>query len=123
VASQYSGYAYPGLSNAKVNGTLTQDENLGDLAGVELAWDAFTNAQLAPNLGAKQTLYRSWSELWAQQISPTEAAQRIATDVHAPGQWRSNGPLANQPAFGESFSCKAGQPMRRSEAEQIKIWR
>lgn len=123
VAAQYGGYAYPGLGNAKVNGTLTQDENLGDLAGVELAWDAFTNAQLAPNLGAKQTLYRSWSELWAQQISSTEAAQRIATDVHAPGQWRSNGPLANQPAFGESFSCKAGQPMRRSEAEQIKIWR
>ena len=123
VTAQYGGYAYPALSNAKVNGTLTQDENLADLAGVELAWDAFTNAQLAPNLGAKQTLFRSWSELWAQRISPTEAAQRIATDVHAPGQWRSNGPLVNQPAFGESFSCKAGQPMRRSEAEQIKIWR
>ncbi|RYG12697.1 MAG: hypothetical protein EON92_07630, partial [Burkholderiales bacterium] len=43
--------------------------------------------------------------------------------VHAPGQWRSNGPLANLPAFGESFSCKAGQPMRRSDAEQISIWR
>jgi putative endopeptidase len=123
VTSQYGGYAYPAVGNAKVNGTLTQDENLGDLAGVELAWDAFTNAQLAPNLGAKQTLFRSWSELWAQQITSADAAQRIATDVHAPGQWRSNGPLANQPAFGESFSCKAGQPMRRSDAEQIKLWR
>jgi putative endopeptidase len=123
VTSQYGGYAYPAVGNAKVNGALTQDENLGDLAGVELAWDAFTNAQLAPNLGAKQTLFRSWSELWAQQITPADAAQRIATDVHAPGQWRSNGPLANQPAFGESFSCKAGQPMRRSDAEQIKLWR
>lgn len=123
VAAQYNGYPYPASSNAKVNGTLTQDENLADLAGVELAWDAFTNAQLAPNLGAKQTLFRSWSELWAQQISTAEAAQRIATDVHAPGQWRSNGPLTNQPAFGESFSCKAGQPMRRSDADQIKLWR
>ncbi|HEX7803125.1 MAG TPA: M13 family metallopeptidase [Pseudoxanthomonas sp.] len=123
VAAQYGGYAYPEVANGKVNGTLTLDENLADLAGVELAWDAFTNAQLAPNLGAKQTLFRSWSELWAQRISPTEAAQRIATDVHAPGQWRSNGPLVNQPAFGETFSCKVGQPMRRSEAEQIKIWR
>lgn len=123
VAAQYNGYAYPDVANGKVNGTLTLDENLADLAGMELAWDAFTNAQLAPNLGAKQTLFRSWSELWAQRISPTEAAQRIATDVHAPGQWRSNGPLVNQLAFGETFSCKAGQPMRRSEAEQIKIWR
>jgi putative endopeptidase len=123
VAAQYSGYAYPGVASAKVNGSLTQDENIADLAGVELAWDAFTNAQLAPNLGAKQTLFRTWSELWAQQVSPAEAAQRVTTDMHAPGQWRSNGPLANQPAFGESFTCKAGQPMRRSDAEQIRVWR
>ncbi len=123
VASQYAGYAYPGVTNAKVNGSLTLEENLADLAGVELAWDAFTLNQLAPNLGAKQTLYRSWSELWAQQIPPAEAAQRIATDVHAPGLWRSNGPLVNQPAFADTFSCKAGQAMRRGDAEQIKIWR
>ena len=123
VAAQYAGYDYPGVTGSKVNGSLTRDENMADLAGVELAWDAFTNAQLAPNLGAKQTLFRTWSELWAQQVSPTEAAQRVITDVHAPGQWRSNGPLANQPAFGESFTCKSGQPMRRSDAEQIRIWR
>lgn len=123
VSAQYAGYDYPGVTGSKVNGSLTQDENMADLAGVELAWDAFTNAQLAPNLGAKQTLFRTWSELWAQQVSPAEAVQRVSTDVHAPGQWRSNGPLANQPAFGESFTCKAGQPMRRSDAEQIKIWR
>ncbi|RZA35714.1 MAG: M13 family peptidase, partial [Lysobacteraceae bacterium] len=119
VAAQYSGYAYPGVANAKLNGKLTQDEDMADLVGVELAWDAFTNAQLAPNQGAKQTLFRSWSELWGQHVSPSESAQRIATDVHAPGQWRSNGPLANLPAFGESFNCKVGQPMRRSDAEQI----
>ena len=123
VAAQYNGYAYPGLTAAKVNGTLTLDENMADLAGVELAWDAYTNAELAPNTGAKQTMFRTWSELWAQQLSAGEAAQRIATDVHAPGQWRSNGPLSNQPAFGASFSCKAGQPMRRADAEQISIWR
>ncbi|MEP6907882.1 MAG: M13 family metallopeptidase [Pseudoxanthomonas sp.] len=123
VAAQYSGYAYPEVANAKLNGQLTQQEDLADLVGVELAWEAFTNAQLAPNLGAKQTFFRSWSELWAQQVSPSEAAQRLTTDVHAPGQLRSNGPLANLPPFGESFSCKASQPMRRIDAEQISIWR
>ncbi len=123
VAAQYSGYAYPGVANAKVNGNLTRDEDIADLAGVELAWDAFNKAQPAPRLGARQTLFRTWSELWAQQVSPSEAAQRISTDAHAPGQWRSNGPLANQPSFGEAFTCKAGQPMRRGDAEQIRIWR
>jgi putative endopeptidase len=123
LAAQYNGYAYPGVPDRKVNGTLTTDSNLADLAGVELAWDAFVFTQLAPNPGAKQTLFRSWAELWAQQVSPAEAGQRVVADRHAPGQWRSNGPLANQPAFAETFSCKAGQPMRRGDAEQIGIWR
>ena len=123
VAAQYAGYAYPGVAGAKVDGGLTRDENIADLAGVELAWAAFNHAQPESNLGARQTLFRTWSELWAQQVSPSEATQRVSTDAHAPGQWRSNGPLANQPAFAEAFACKAGQPMRRSDAEQIRIWR
>ena len=67
--------------------------------------------------------FRSWSQLWAQHVSEAEATQRLSTEVRAPGQWRSNGPLANQPAFSETFACKAGQPMRRADAEQISIWR
>ena len=68
VAAQYNGYSYPGVTGARVNGNLTLDENLADLAGVELAWDAYTHAELAPNLGAKQTLFRTWSELWASNL-------------------------------------------------------
>ena len=123
VTQQYSGYAFPGLTGTKVNGALTVDANMADLSGVELSWDAFTAAQAAPAVDARKTFYRSWSELWAQQLSQAEATQRVSTEVRAPGQWRSNGPLANQPAFAETFSCKAGQAMRRSDAEQIKIWR
>ena len=123
VAQQFSGYAYPGVANAKVNGKLTQEANLADLSGVELAWDAYSNEQAAPTADARKTLFRSWSQLWAQHVSEAEATQRLSTEVRAPGQWRSNGPLANQPAFSETFACKAGQPMRRADAEQISIWR
>ena len=123
VALQYGGYPYPALTGTNVNGPLTRNENMADLAGVELAWDAFLTANPEPNPGARQALFRAWSELWAQQLSPAEAAQRAATNLHAPGQWRANGPLANLPAFGDAFACKPGQPMRRAEADEIRIWR
>lgn len=123
VALQYDGYTFPIGATTRVNGTRTLEENMADLAGLELAWDAFTTSQPAPNPEAKQALFRSWSALWAQQLSPLEATQRAATDLHAPGQWRANGPLANQPAFGEAFECKVGQPMRRAETDEIRIWR
>ena len=123
VVQQFNGYAYPGVANAKVNGSLTLDANLADLSGVELAWDAYIAEQASPTADARKTLFRSWSQLWAQHVSAAEATQRLSTEARAPGQWRSNGPLANQPAFSETFACKAGQPMRRSDAEQISIWR
>lgn len=123
MALQYGSYPYPALTGTNVDGTLTRNENMADLAGVELAWDAFSAAHPEPNPGAKQALFRAWAELWAQQLSPAEAAQRAATNAHAPGQWRTNGPLANHPAFGDAFECKPGEPMRRAETDEIRIWR
>lgn len=123
VAAQYSAYDFPGVKGAKVNGTLTQEENLADIAGLELAWAAYTAQEPKAKPAQQQGFFRAWSALWAQQLSPNEAVRRLTADIRAPGLWRSNGTLANLPAFGATFSCKAGQPMQRSEAEQIKVWR
>ncbi|QJD68217.1 M13 family metallopeptidase [Xanthomonas campestris pv. badrii] len=123
VANQFAAYPYPGVPTAKVNGTQTAEENLADLAGVELAWQAFSKAQPATTEADKQAFFTAWAGLWAQQLSPNEAVQRASADIRAPGQWRTNGPLSNLPEFGAAFSCKAGQPMQRVDADQIKIWR
>ncbi|MFT4198007.1 MAG: M13 family metallopeptidase [Pseudoxanthomonas sp.] len=123
LAAQYDSYPYPGLAGTRVNGALTRDENLADLSGVELAWDAYTNAQVAPNEGAKQTFFRSWAQLWAQQVSPQEAAVRATSLASAPGPLRSNGPLQDQAAFAGAFQCKPGNPMLRPQADQIVVWR
>ncbi len=123
IATQYGAYAWPVLKNVKVNGTLTQDENLADLAGIELAWDAFAAEQPQADAAARQSFHKAWARLWAQNLSEAEAAQRAAVDAHAPGQWRTNGPLSQQPAFAQAFTCKAGQPMQAAEAQQIRIWR
>ncbi len=107
LAAQYSGYPYPGLATARVNGALTKDEDMADLAGVELAWAALTTAQTGLEKPAKQAFYQSWARLWQQQTSQDVATRNAAIDVHAPGQWRANGPLVNQPAFAETYTCKA----------------
>jgi putative endopeptidase len=123
IATQYSAYPYPGVPNAKVNGNLTAEENLADQAGVDLAWQAFATAQPQVNQASKQAFFDAWAGLWAQQLSPNEAVQRATADVRSPGKWRTNGPLSNLPEFGATFSCKPGQPMQRTEAEQIRVWR
>ncbi|GAB3054934.1 M13 family metallopeptidase [Stenotrophomonas tumulicola] len=122
VAAQYGSYDFPGVKGAKVNGTLTQEENLADLAGLELAWEAY--AALEPNAkpADQQAFFSAWAALWGQQLSPNEAVARVGADIRAPGKWRTNGPLSNLPAFSASFSCKPGQPMQRIEAEQIRVW-
>jgi putative endopeptidase len=147
---QYGAYKWPGLPGTFVAGDQTRVENAADLAGVELAMDAMQAAMPAtatppapvpatasqsakkkpaapapadPGLLARQAFYQGWARLWAQQMSP-DVAQRIASsDVHAPGQWRANGPLANDPGFGAAFSCKAGTPMQRAAPQQVRIWR
>ena len=48
--------------------------------------------------------------------------QRILTDPHAPGRWRTNGPIANMPEFAAAFGCKPGDPMVRGDAVRASIW-
>ena len=123
LVAQYGVYAWPGLTGMKIDGRRTRDENAADLAGVELAWDALAAAQPALASEGKQAFFKGWAQLWPQQMSSDIALRMSAANVHAPGQWRTNGPLADTPAFGAAFSCKAGTPLQRASGEQVSIWR
>ncbi|MCR6685030.1 M13 family metallopeptidase [Pseudoxanthomonas sp.] len=123
VANQFAGYDYPGVRGAKVNGGLVKDESLADLAGLELALEAYAKANPGAKPVDQQSFFRAWSRLWGQQLTANAATERLTADIHAPGLLRSNVPLSNLPAFGAAYGCKAGQPMQRAEAEQIRIWR
>jgi len=122
LVAQYGTYPWPGLGTM-LNGRQTRDENAADIAGVELAWDALTAAQPALADTGRQAFYQAWARLWPQQVSRDMATRLASSDVHAPGQWRANGPLANQPAFGTAFQCKAETPMQRAPDQQVSIWR
>ena len=123
LATQYHTYVFPGAADAMVDGTRNRDANAADLAGLELAWAAWQASDDAPASEASQEFFRGWAGLWRQQASPDAAAIAAASQLQTPGQWRTNGPLANMPAFGETFQCKPGTPMQRAETEQVSIWR
>jgi putative endopeptidase len=122
VSTQYGAFDYPGLKGIKVNGAQTGDENIADLAGVELAWAAYRAAEPSAAKPSNESFYKGWASLWPQHMTTEAAQQRAATSVHAPGQWRTNGPLRNQPSFGETFGCKAGNAMMLPADQQIRLF-
>ena len=123
VAAQYARQDFPGLKGRRVDGALVRNVALADQAGLALAAQAHAKAVPQANQASKQAFFTAWSQLWAQQVSEASAAERLKTDIHAPGPLRSNVPLGNLPGFGAAFGCKAGQPMQYPEADQIDIWR
>jgi putative endopeptidase len=122
VASLYDTFPYPLLSGVRVNGRLTRDENMADLAGLELARNAMSAALPAGGIDADKAFYRGWAQVWAQQVTKDEAQRRTLQDVRAPGEWRANGPIMQQAAFGTAYGCKLGSPMQPKPEDRISIF-
>jgi putative endopeptidase len=126
IVRQFDGYVVVGDLHA--NGEATQGENIADLAGVELGWDAFTRtAQYREGrpLGGftpAQRFFIGWALAWMNQIRPENLALRVKTDVHAPSFLRVSGPLANLPQFYEAFGVQPGDRMHRPESARVRIW-
>ncbi len=123
---QFNGYeASPGKH---VNGKLTLGENIADLGGLSVAYEAFKRATegqpdaMVEGLPRDQRFFLNWGTVWRRNFTPEELAVRLQTDPHAPANFRAIGAPSNLPAFAAAFSCKAGDPMVRDGDRQIVIW-
>jgi len=121
VAMQYGGYSVP-VVGTRLNGAQVRDVAIADQAGLELAWNAFNAAQPAASKDARQAFFNGWARLWPQQLTKEAAAQRVANNVYAPGQWRVNGPLFNLVGFGDAFGCKSGSAMQAKAEQRTVLW-
>ncbi|WP_043958550.1 M13 family metallopeptidase [Lysobacter sp. A03] len=121
VVAQYSGFDYPMLGGVKVNAMATRDENIADIAGVQLAWEAYNKAVPDADKKAREAFFEGWAGLWPQHLSAESAAQLAKHGVHAPGKWRTNGPLMNMAAFGTTYGCKAAAPMQLKADDRIVL--
>ncbi len=126
VVQQYNGYVI--LDTLHVNGRLTLGENLADLGGLSIAYEAFKNTKQGKSntkidgFTPDQRFFLNWSQVWRNNILPEAAAQRILTDTHSPGMYRSNGPLTNIDAFYKAFDVKEGDKMYKAPEKRTRIW-
>jgi len=121
--------AYEGLPGVPLNGEFTLGENIGDLGGINVAYDglmAHLAANGRPNLidgyTPEQRFFISWGTIWRTKMTAEQVRISIKTDPHALGMFRAVGPLSNMPAFYEAFDVSEGDAMYRSEEERVKIW-
>jgi putative endopeptidase len=119
---------FEALPKKFVNGDATQGENIADLGGVVMGYEAFkktnqykTNQKIA-KLTPDQRYFLAYGYAWMVNIKKEALAQQMMTDVHAPAKYRINGPLSNIPEFYKAFNIKEGSKMRQSDKDRVVIW-
>ncbi len=126
LVAQYG--AFSPLPGYHVNGELTLGENIGDNSGLAVAYKAYKlslNGKKAPvidGLTGDQRFYMGWSQVWRMKMREPAQIVQIKTDPHAPGQFRANGTMRNQPGFYEAFKVKDGDKMYLAPKERVIIW-
>lgn len=126
VVRQFNEYTV--LDSVHVNGNLTLGENLADLGGLAIAYEAFKKtAQGKSNekidgFTPDQRFFLSWAQVWRTSARDEQTALMIKTDPHSPAKWRCNGPLSNMPEFYAAFNVKPGDKMYRADSVRAKVW-
>ena len=125
LAKQYDSYeALPGLH---VNGKLTLSENIADVAGLAAAYEAYKaslNGKPAPvinGLTGDQRFFIAFGQAWATKMREESLRARIATDGHAPGNFRAL-TVRNVDAWYPAFNVQPGQKLYLAPEKRAKVW-
>jgi putative endopeptidase len=124
VVKQYDGYEP--LPGQHLNGKLTLGENIADIGGLKLAYTAYRKARagkspiVAESYDEDQIFFLGFAQSWCEKLSPEILEMLTKTDPHSPARFRVDGSIADVPAFGDAFQCKAGTPMRPSNV--CEVW-
>jgi len=119
---------YVAVDKLHINGELTQGENIADLGGVIMGFEAFKKTkqykdnQKIAGLNPGQRFFLGYSLGWMLNMRPEAMANQIKSNEHSPAKWRVLGPLSNMPEFYAAFGIKKGDAMWRPENQRVKIW-
>ena len=127
LADQFS--KYEPVKGNFVNGVFTSGENIADLAGVAIAYDALQmylkdkgNQELISGYSQNQRFFLSWATIWRTKSTEKYMINQVKTDPHTPGYFRAFAPLTNVDAFYEAFDVKEGDKHYKKPEDRIKIW-
>lgn len=127
LATQYS--ALQALPGVYVDGNFTLGENIGDLGGVNAAYDglqlylkANPNPGLIDGYTPEQRFFISWATIWRNKAREEFLKNQVKTDPHSPAKFRGYVPLQNVDAFYDAFQIKPGDGMYIAPEKRVKIW-
>jgi len=126
LVEQYNRYSP--LEGLNVNGQLTLGENIGDLTGVTISYQAYhmsLNGKAAPvidGLSGDQRFFIGYAQIWRSKARDEYLRRQVLTDPHSPAQFRVDGPLRNFPPFYKAFDVKAGDGMYLPPDQRVAIW-
>ena len=127
LADQYS--ALEPLPGTHVDGKFTLGENIGDLGGVNAAYDGLLldlkengNPGLIDGYTPEQRFFISWSTIWRSKMRDEALKNQVKTDPHSPGMYRAYVPIQNVDAFYSAFDIKVGDGMYVTPEKRVKIW-
>jgi putative endopeptidase len=121
--------AYEPVPGVFVNGRFTLGENIGDLGGSSVAFDALQmylkdkgNPGLIDGYTQDQRFFLSWATIWRTKTTDEFVVNQVKTDPHSPAQYRATGPIINLDAFHKAFETKEGDKLYLPKEKRIVIW-
>jgi putative endopeptidase len=126
IVKQYD--AYTMFGNIHVNGALTQGENIADIGGLAIAYDAFKMTKQGKDtakidgFSPDQRFFLGLAQVWRVKDRDENMRTRLQTDPHSPEIFRINGPLVNFDPFYAAFNIKEGDAMYLKPADRARIW-
>jgi putative endopeptidase len=125
LVDQFNAYK---IDTMQVNGELTIGENIADLGGVVMSYEAFKktaqyrNNIIVSGLTPSQRYFLAFAYAWMRATKNGYVAELMMTDAHAPNEFRVNGPLSNMPEFYKAFGVQAGDGMYKADSLRLVIW-
>jgi putative endopeptidase len=127
VVAQYGSYV--ALDTMHINGRLTLGENLADIGGIRVAYDAWQLAlQKASGTGSidgftpEQRFFISFANYYRDKFRPEILRMYLVSNPHSPERWRVNGTVSQLDEFAKAFGCQAGDLMVRPPEGRLELW-
>ncbi len=119
---------YVAVDSLHINGDLTQGENIADLGGTIMAYEAFKKTDqykkniIIAGLNPDQRFFLGYALAWMVNERPETVASQVKSNEHSPAKFRVNGPLSNMPEFYSAFGVKQGDALWVPDSLRVKIW-
>jgi putative endopeptidase len=126
VVDQFNNYVV--IDSLTINGDMTQGENIADIGGIMMGYEAFKKTkqyrekQVIGGLNPDQRFFLGYALAWMINDRPEALTAQVKSDVHSPAKYRVIGPLVNMPEFFTTFNIKEGDKLYRPDSMRVRIW-